>query len=127
MKLNEVGGDSLVRPMYSNPPVHGARVASTLLTDPKLNAQWCVRSSFVTLVENPKLTLGEWGHRLSEVKGMADRIINMRSTLFDLLKEVGSSKDWKHIKSQIGMFAYLVRFPSLSFPSSLPKSVLIGR
>jgi len=74
----------LVRPMYSNPPVHGARVASTLLTDPKLNAQW-----------------------LSEVKGMADRIINMRSTLFDLLKEVGSSKDWKHIKSQIGMFAYL--------------------
>jgi len=50
-------------------------------------------------------------HRLSEVKGMADRIINMRSTLFDLLKEVGSSKDWKHIKSQIGMFAYLVGLP----------------
>ncbi|GAA5839351.1 hypothetical protein JCM3766R1_004807 [Sporobolomyces carnicolor] len=74
----------LVRPMYSNPPVHGARVAATLLTDPKLNAQW-----------------------LAEVKGMADRIIGMRSTLFDLLKEVGSKKDWKHIKSQIGMFAYL--------------------
>lgn len=32
--------NSLVRPMYSNPPVHGARVAATLLTDPKLNAQW---------------------------------------------------------------------------------------
>lgn len=48
---------------------------------------------------------------------MADRIIGMRSTLFDLLKEVGSKKDWKHIKSQIGMFAYLVslhNFTSLS-------------
>lgn len=53
--------------------------------------------------------------RLAEVKGMADRIIGMRSTLFDLLKEVGSKKDWKHIKSQIGMFAYLV---SLSLPFS---------
>ncbi|GAA5911433.1 hypothetical protein JCM6882_005001 [Rhodosporidiobolus microsporus] len=74
----------LVRPMYSNPPVHGARVASTLLTDPELNAQW-----------------------LAEVKGMADRIISMRSTLYDLLKEVGSKREWGHIKSQIGMFAYL--------------------
>ncbi|GAA5994431.1 uncharacterized protein JCM10292_002060 [Rhodotorula paludigena] len=74
----------LVRPMYSNPPVHGARVASTLLTDPKLNAQW-----------------------LAEVKGMADRIIDMRSTLYDLLGELGSKKEWGHIKNQIGMFAYL--------------------
>ncbi|GAA6035809.1 hypothetical protein JCM8097_005716 [Rhodosporidiobolus ruineniae] len=74
----------LVRPMYSNPPVHGARVASTLLTDPSLNAQW-----------------------LSEVKSMADRIISMRTTLYDLLQEVGSKREWGHIKSQIGMFAYL--------------------
>jgi aspartate aminotransferase len=70
--------------MYSNPPVHGARVASTLLTDPALNAQW-----------------------LSEVKSMADRIINMRSTLFNLLGELGSTREWGHIKSQIGMFAFL--------------------
>ncbi|BGP15452.1 hypothetical protein JCM10213_005132 [Rhodosporidiobolus nylandii] len=74
----------LVRPMYSNPPVHGARVASTLLTDPELNKQW-----------------------LSEVKLMADRIISMRSTLYDLLQELGSKREWGHIKSQIGMFAYL--------------------
>lgn len=34
---------------------------------------------------------------------MADRIINMRSTLYDLLvKELGSKKEWGHIKSQIG-------------------------
>ncbi|GAA5866697.1 hypothetical protein JCM8547_002728 [Rhodosporidiobolus lusitaniae] len=74
----------LVRPMYSNPPVHGARVASTLLTDPTLNAQW-----------------------LSEVKLMADRIIGMRASLFDLLVSLGSKRDWTHIKNQIGMFAYL--------------------
>ncbi|GAA5829900.1 hypothetical protein JCM11251_007926 [Rhodosporidiobolus azoricus] len=74
----------LVRPMYSNPPVHGARVASTLLTDPELNKQW-----------------------LAEVKGMADRIITMRDTLYNLLQEAGSKREWKHIKEQIGMFAYL--------------------
>ncbi|GAA5892254.1 hypothetical protein JCM5296_003218 [Sporobolomyces johnsonii] len=74
----------LVRPMYSNPPVHGARVASTLLTDKALNQQW-----------------------LAEVKAMADRIITMRSTLYDLLNELGSKREWGHIKSQIGMFAYL--------------------
>jgi aspartate aminotransferase len=34
---------------------------------------------------------------------MADRIIGMRSTLYDILtKELGSKKDWTHIKSQIG-------------------------
>ena len=31
-----------VRPMYSNPPVHGARIASTILDDPALNKQWYV-------------------------------------------------------------------------------------
>jgi len=43
--------------MYSNPPVHGARVASTLLTDPKLNAQWCVSVLFRNpRCKKPKLT-----------------------------------------------------------------------
>ncbi|KAI5475681.1 L-aspartate:2-oxoglutarate aminotransferase [Pseudohyphozyma bogoriensis] len=73
----------LVRPLYSNPPVHGARIAGTILADEKLYAQW-----------------------LTEVKGMADRIIGMRAELFDILKELGSKKDWSHIKSQIGMFAF---------------------
>jgi hypothetical protein len=30
----------LIRPLYSNPPVHGARIAAAILSDPKLNAQW---------------------------------------------------------------------------------------
>jgi len=73
----------LVRPLYSNPPVHGARVASTILNDPDLNKQW-----------------------LGEVKGMADRIITMRALLKENLEKLGSKHDWSHITSQIGMFAY---------------------
>ena len=73
----------LVRPLYSNPPVHGARIASTILKDPELNSQW-----------------------LGEVKGMADRIIRMRALLKENLLQLGSKHNWDHITSQIGMFAY---------------------
>ena len=73
---------SIVRPIYSNPPVNGARIAGTILSDPKLYAQWLV-----------------------EVEGMANRIISMRTALYDILvKELGSKKNWEHIKSQIGSF-----------------------
>ena len=30
----------VARPMYSNPPVHGALLVSTILEDPELKAQW---------------------------------------------------------------------------------------
>ncbi|KAK7884963.1 aspartate transaminase aat1 [Exophiala xenobiotica] len=73
----------LVRPLYSNPPVHGARIASEILNDSKLNQQW-----------------------LGEVKGMADRIIEMRALLKKNLEELGSKHNWDHITNQIGMFAY---------------------
>jgi len=73
----------LVRPLYSNPPVHGARIASAILTDPALNHQW-----------------------LGEVKAMADRIITMRALLKENLEKLGSKRDWSHITSQIGMFAF---------------------
>ncbi|KAI5293844.1 aspartate transaminase aat1, partial [Ascosphaera acerosa] len=73
----------LVRPLYSNPPIHGARIASTILNDARLNEQW-----------------------LGEVKGMADRIIEMRALLKENLEKLGSKRDWSHITSQIGMFAY---------------------
>ncbi|TGZ84991.1 hypothetical protein EX30DRAFT_337422 [Ascodesmis nigricans] len=73
----------LVRPLYSNPPISGARIASEILNNPELNAQW-----------------------LAEVKGMADRIITMRALLKDNLEQLGSQHDWSHITNQIGMFAY---------------------
>jgi len=73
----------LVRPMYSNPAVNGARIASEILNDPVLKEQWLV-----------------------EVKSMADRIISMRALLKKNLEDLGSGYDWSHITSQIGMFAY---------------------
>ena len=30
----------LVRPMYSNPPIHGARIVTEILSDPSLKSQW---------------------------------------------------------------------------------------
>ena len=68
----------LVRPLYSNPPVHGARIASEILNNPELNEQW-----------------------LKEVKGMADRIIEMRALLKKNLEDLGSKHDWGHITSQV--------------------------
>lgn len=44
--------------------------------------------------------------RLKDVKGMADRIIGVRTKLRDLLKKEGSSLDWSHITNQIGMFCF---------------------
>jgi aspartate aminotransferase, mitochondrial len=73
----------LIRPMYSNPPIHGARIASTILNDAGLTQQW-----------------------LGEVNGMAERIIRMRALLKENLEKLGSTRDWSHITSQIGMFAY---------------------
>lgn len=44
--------------------------------------------------------------RLVEVKGMADRIISVRTQLRDNLKKEGSSRNWSHITDQIGMFCF---------------------
>lgn len=73
----------LVRPLYSNPPIHGARIAAEILNTPALYEQW-----------------------LGEVKEMAERIITMRALLKDNLEKLGSKHDWSHITKQIGMFAY---------------------
>lgn len=73
----------IVRPMYSNPPIHGARIAAEILNNQVLYDEWLV-----------------------EVKGMADRIIKMRALLKENLEKLGSKHDWSHITSQIGMFAY---------------------
>ncbi|AQK70298.1 glutamate-oxaloacetic transaminase3 [Zea mays] len=73
----------IARPMYSNPPVHGALVVSIILSDPELKSLW-----------------------LKEVKGMADRIIGMRKALKENLEKLGSPLSWDHITNQIGMFCY---------------------
>jgi aspartate aminotransferase len=74
---------AIIRPMYSSPPIHGARIVKEVLGDAALRAQWT-----------------------GECKEMANRIQEMRSLLREGLKEAGSTKDWSHITDQIGMFAY---------------------
>ena len=84
----------LVRPLYSNPPIHGARIASTILNDSALRKQW-----------------------EGEVKGMADRIIEMRALLKNNLEALGSKHDWSHITSQVS-------FPANSL---FPLKLVLGR
>ncbi|KAJ3193579.1 aspartate transaminase aat1 [Irineochytrium annulatum] len=74
----------LVRPMYSNPPLSGARIVQEVLSKPELTSEW---------------------HK--EVKIMADRIISMRSQLKShLVDTYGSKHDWSHVTNQIGMFCF---------------------
>ena len=73
----------IIRPMYSNPPIHGSRLVVSILSNPELKAQW---------------------HQ--DLKTMSNRIFSMRAALTDNLKKEGSTLDWSHITSQIGMFCY---------------------
>jgi len=73
----------IVRPMYSNPPLHGARLVSGVLNDKVLYDEW-----------------------VQELKGMSHRILSMRQSLSDTLKEKKTPGDWSHILKQIGMFTY---------------------
>lgn len=41
---------------------------------------------------------------------MANRIGSMRKLLVEELKAAGSTHDWSHITSQIGMFAFTGKF-----------------
>merc|ERR1711970_846232 len=73
----------IIRPMYSNPPTHGARIAEKILNSAELNEIF-----------------------LADVKGMADRIITMRDQLRSGIESRGNSNNWQHITDQIGMFCF---------------------
>ncbi|KAJ6841690.1 aspartate aminotransferase, cytoplasmic-like [Iris pallida] len=73
----------VIRPMYSNPPIHGASIVATILKDSDMYNEWTI-----------------------ELKAMADRIISMRHQLFDALRTRGTPGDWSHIIKQIGMFTF---------------------
>jgi aspartate aminotransferase, mitochondrial len=74
---------TVIRPMYSNPPRHGARIVSTVLQDSELTKEFD-----------------------EQCKGMADRINHMRTVLRTHLEELGSKRSWDHVTRQIGMFAF---------------------
>ncbi|KAG9242557.1 pyridoxal phosphate-dependent transferase [Calycina marina] len=73
----------LQRSEISNPPAYGARIASLILNDTKLFAEW---------EEN--------------LRTMSGRIINMRKALRSKLEELGTPGTWNHITDQIGMFSF---------------------
>ncbi|XBI65753.1 hypothetical protein VPH35_045519 [Triticum aestivum] len=73
----------VIRPMYSNPPLHGASIVATILKDSAMFDEWTL-----------------------ELKAMADRIISMREQLFNALKIRETPGDWSHIIKQIGMFTF---------------------
>ena len=80
--------------MYSSPALQAARLVSTVLNDPALYSQWLV-----------------------DVKGMADRIISMRTALKSGLEKEGSVHNWDHLVNQIGMFC---------FTGMTPEQVITG-
>ncbi|ROW05105.1 hypothetical protein VSDG_00616 [Cytospora chrysosperma] len=73
----------LQRSEISNPPIYGARVASTVLNDEGLYAEW---------KEN--------------LRTMSGRIVAMRTALKAGLVALGTPGNWDHITDQIGMFSF---------------------
>lgn len=75
--------ESIVRPMYSNPPAHGARVVAKVLGDAELKAEW-----------------------LAELADAMARVHRMRALLRAAVEARGTPGSWGHITAQIGMFSY---------------------
>ena len=74
----------LQRSEISNPPAYGARIASTVLNDEKLFAEW-----------------------EANLRTMSGRIKDMRASLRGKLEELnGREGSWSHITDQIGMFSF---------------------
>lgn len=73
----------LQRSEISNPPAYGSRIASIVLNDPQLFAQW-----------------------EADLRTMSGRIVEMRSGLRSRLEARQTPGSWTHITSQIGMFSF---------------------
>lgn len=73
----------LQRSEISNPPLYGARIASTILNSPDLFAEW-----------------------EDNLRTMSGRIMSMRGELRAWLERLGTPGSWAHITEQIGMFSF---------------------
>jgi len=73
----------IVRPMYSNPPAHGARIVKAILGNPVNYKLW-------------KVEMGE----------MSGRIQKMRKMLRARVEQLKTPGTWNHITDQIGMFTF---------------------
>ncbi|CAJ92627.1 Aminotransferase [Cupriavidus necator] len=73
----------LIRTNYSNPPSHGGRLVTQVLTTPLLREHW-----------------------QAELEAIRLRICRMRTELSEALKARGVDKDFAFIERQKGMFSY---------------------
>ncbi len=80
---------AIIRPMYSSPPAHYARVAAVILNDPALYQDWQM-----------------------ELHGMAGRIQGMRHLFLKALGQTQCPGDWSHLARQRGMFGFTGLTPS---------------
>lgn len=74
----------LIRSNYSNPPLHGARVVSTILNSPELSVEW-----------------------KNELSNMRERVREMRKALVSTLLVRGNDPNFSNLAIQQGLFCYL--------------------
>lgn len=75
---------TIIRGNYSTPPLHGARIVSTVLKSPELNIEW-----------------------RSELKKMCDRVKEMRNALIAALLVKGKDHNFSSILNQNGLFSFI--------------------
>lgn len=73
----------VIRPNYSMPPSHGARVVATVFSDPAMKADWA-----------------------EELEVMRNRIAEVRQQLHDKLKDRQVQQNLAFVTDQTGMFSY---------------------
>lgn len=73
----------LIRANYSNPPLQGARIVSTILSSPELTEEWKI-----------------------ELKNMRDRVVEMRKSFIASLLVKGEDKNLNYLHQQIGLFSF---------------------
>lgn len=71
----------LIRPMYSNPPIHGSRIVETIFSNPDLLQEW-----------------------LSDLDSVVGRLNVVRDKLYQKLDK--TNYNWDHLLKQRGMFIY---------------------
>ena len=73
----------MIRANYSNPPAHGARIVSHVLSD-----------------------AARYQHWETELAGMRNRIKEMRGLLAEEMTKLGAKRDFSFVTRQAGMFSF---------------------
>lgn len=74
---------NLIRGNYSNPPLHGARIVSTILKSHELTLEW-----------------------KTELNNMCERVKEMRKALIAALFVKGQDRNFAYMHQQIGLFSF---------------------